>query len=194
MAKVGAYPDYSSTKGSKFIPEIWTSKVLIPLYDRILAHNPKLNTDYEGEIRKMGDMVLFHPLRVFATQYLSRKVESVMAEMLTIDKGVYLTCYVRDAGKVQADMNLLGRYCKEMANKAFEEIVIPKGPALFAIQVLNAEAVRLPNTFEDKLRMLVGYGFKLLDPFRVATEIIRKAAAQGKNIKEIIVELDRGGF
>jgi ribosomal protein S17 len=187
-----SHPNYNRGKGNKFIPQIWAWKVLVPLYDRIMAHNPKLETSYEGEIQKIGDTVLFretYNIAHWGTFHLTDRMHWV-----TIDKGVYVNCFVRDVIEVQADLNLLDRYCKEFACRAFEEMTIPKGPALFAVQVFKAEMLRIPDS-QDKIQMVVGYGFKqLMDPFRRATEIIGKAAAKGKDIKEILVELGAEGF
>jgi hypothetical protein len=191
MAKTGGHPDYTRA-GSRFIPEIWAGKVLVPLHQRILASNPRLNTDYEGEILKIGDTVLFredYNFRPWGTFHKDTRLHA-----LTINKGVYVSCFVPDAMDAQADLNLLDRYCKEITNQAFTEMEIPKGPALFAVQVLEAEMVRYETAFQDKIRMLVGYGYKSLDPFRVATEIIGRASLQGKDVKEILVELGKEGF
>lgn len=53
----GAWPDISSTSASKFIPQIWSGKIVTKFYaTTMFAHIA--NTDYEGEIKGMGDTVI----------------------------------------------------------------------------------------------------------------------------------------
>jgi len=56
LARVSGHPDYSASGASKFIPEIWSGKLLVKFYDATVL--PQIsNTDYEGEIKNQGDKV-----------------------------------------------------------------------------------------------------------------------------------------
>jgi hypothetical protein len=113
---------------------------------------------------------------------------------VTIDKGICVSAYLPDVDRAQGDLNLMNRCCMGIAEEAFIKMEIPKGVALFVARVMDVEMLKSSGTLQDKLRMLVGYGYKLLDPIRRATEVIGRAAAQGKDFKEILVELDMEGF
>jgi len=48
VARVPGHPDYSSAGTSKFIPEIWSTKLIEKWYDAtVLTHIS--NTNYEGK-------------------------------------------------------------------------------------------------------------------------------------------------
>jgi hypothetical protein len=47
---VAGHPDYTRAGASKFIPEIWSGKLLKKFYDYTVL-SKITNTDYEGEIK-----------------------------------------------------------------------------------------------------------------------------------------------
>ena len=50
------YTDLSSTSSGKFIPVIWSGKLVEKFYDATVF-GEIASTDYEGEIKSMGDTV-----------------------------------------------------------------------------------------------------------------------------------------
>ena len=48
MPVAAGYPDYSSTGTSKFIPAIWSTKLVIKFY-KATVFGEISNTDYEGK-------------------------------------------------------------------------------------------------------------------------------------------------
>jgi len=55
--RVAGQPNYSGV----FIPEIWSTKLVDKYYDGTVLSQIS-NTDYEGEIRNMGDKVIIRTL------------------------------------------------------------------------------------------------------------------------------------
>lgn len=53
VTRAGGYGSYDSAGTSKFVPQIWTKKVLRNFY-LSTVFSMISNTDYEGEIRNQG--------------------------------------------------------------------------------------------------------------------------------------------
>jgi hypothetical protein len=111
-------PNYSGN----FIPEIWSGKLIENFYDAtVLA--AIANTDYEGEIKSMGDTVNIRTTpEITIKTYV--KGQTLQVEnpdkpklQLVIDKGEYFACIEDDVDKVQSDINLMDTWSKDASEK-----------------------------------------------------------------------------
>ena len=98
-------PNYAGT----FIPEIWSGKLIENFYDATVLAAIS-NTDYEGEIRRMGDTVNIRTQpNITIRDYVKGQnlvVEAPEAPklQLLIDKGDYFSCIEEDLDKIQSDI------------------------------------------------------------------------------------------
>jgi hypothetical protein len=105
-----------------FIPEIWSGKLIENFYDAtVLA--AIANTDYEGEIRNMGDTVNIRTTpEITIKTYVKGQTLSVENPdkpklQLVIDKGEYFACVEDDVDKVQSDINLMDTWSKDASER-----------------------------------------------------------------------------
>lgn len=119
-----ATPPVVDTSGT-LIPTLWSRKLLERFYDASIA--PQIsNTDYEGEIRNMGDKVIMNrvpritinPYRIGDTLTYERP-DTEVTELL-IDQGHYWAFQLDDVQDVQQFQNMLGPW----AEAASEELKI----------------------------------------------------------------------
>jgi len=117
--RIGGHPDYTNT-GAKFIPEIWSGKILKKFYDYTLL-SKITNTDYEGEIKKMGDTVIIRSLATVSIsdyvvgQALNYERPTSTPTSLSIDKGKYWALELDDVMKVQSDIQLFSKWTEDAA-------------------------------------------------------------------------------
>jgi hypothetical protein len=118
--RVGGHPDYSSAGTSKFIPELWSKKILKKYYTKTVF-SQIANTDYEGEIRSFGDKVYIRTVpdvTTFAYQkgmtLPKQRPESADVELL-IDQGRGWNVLLDDVDKVQSDLDLLNKWTDDAA-------------------------------------------------------------------------------
>lgn len=111
-------PSYSGN----FIPEIWSGKLIENFYDAtVLA--AIANTDYEGEIRRMGDTVNIRTTpELTIKDYVKGQTLSVENPdkpkiQLLIDKGQYFAAIEDDVDKVQSDINLMDTWTKDASER-----------------------------------------------------------------------------
>lgn len=111
-------PNYSGN----FIPEIWSGKLIENFYDAtVLA--AIANTDYEGEIKSMGDTVNIRTTpEITIKTYV--KGQTLQVEnpdkpklQLVIDKGEYFACIEDDVDKVQSDIALMDTWSKDASER-----------------------------------------------------------------------------
>lgn len=111
-------PDYSGN----FIPEIWSGKLIENFYDATVL-SAISNTDYEGEIRQMGDTVNIRTTpEITIKTYVKGQTLSVenpdKAKMqLVIDKGEYFACVEDDVDQVQSDIALMDQWSKDASER-----------------------------------------------------------------------------
>ena len=111
-------PQYSGN----FIPEIWSGKLIENFYDATVLAAIS-NTDYEGEIRNMGDTVNIRTTPEITIQtYVKGQTLAVenpdKAKLqLIIDKGEYFACVEDDIDQVQTDMNLMDMWSKDASER-----------------------------------------------------------------------------
>jgi hypothetical protein len=111
-------PNYSGN----FIPEIWSGKLIENFYDATVLAAIS-NTDYEGEIRNMGDTVNIRTQpNITIRDYV--KGQNLVVEnpdkpkiQLLIDKGEYFACVEDDVDKVQTDVNLMDMWSKDASEQ-----------------------------------------------------------------------------
>lgn len=105
-----------------FIPEIWASKLIVNFYDSTVL-SAISNTDYEGEIKSMGDKVNIRTTpELTIRQYekgMTLQVERPDKPkiVLNIDQGDYFAAIEDDVDKVQSDIALLDAWTKDAAER-----------------------------------------------------------------------------
>ena len=111
-------PNYSGN----FIPEIWSGKLIENFYDATVLAAIS-NTDYEGEIRNMGDTVNIRTTpEITIKTYVKGQTLSVENPdkakiQLVIDKGEYFACVEDDVDTVQSDINLMDTWSKDASER-----------------------------------------------------------------------------
>jgi hypothetical protein len=111
-------PNYSGN----FIPEIWSGKLIENFYDATVLAAIS-NTDYEGEIRNMGDTVNIRTTpEITIKTYVKGQTLSVENPdkpklQLVIDKGEYFACVEDDVDKVQSDVNMMDTWSKDASER-----------------------------------------------------------------------------
>ena len=114
----GGRPNYSGN----FIPEIWSGKLIENFYDATVLAAIS-NTDYEGEIRSMGDTVNIRTTpEITIRDYVKGQTLTVENPdkpklQLFIDKGEYFACVEDDVDKVQSDINLMDTWSKDASER-----------------------------------------------------------------------------
>jgi hypothetical protein len=111
-------PNYSGN----FIPEIWSGKLIENFYDATVLAAIS-NTDYEGEIRRMGDTVNIRTQpNITIRDYV--KGQNLVVEnpdkpkiQLLIDKGEYFSCVEDDVDRIQSDVNLMDMWSKDASEQ-----------------------------------------------------------------------------
>lgn len=117
-ARASGTPSYASDSASKFIPEIWSGKLVEKLYAST-SLGEIANTDYEGEIRNKGDTVVIRTIPNITirdyenggTLNYERPVSEAIE--LQIDKAKYFAFEVNDIDKYQSDINLMDRFSND---------------------------------------------------------------------------------
>lgn len=105
-----------------FIPEIWSGKLIENFYDATVL-SAISNTNYEGEIRNMGDTVNIRTTPTITIKtYVKGQTLAVENPdkdklQLVIDKGEYFACVEDDVDKVQADINLMDTWSKDASER-----------------------------------------------------------------------------
>ena len=111
-------PDYSGN----FIPEIWSGKLIENFYDTTVLAAIS-NTDYEGEIRRMGDTVNIRTqpnitIRDYVKgQNLTVENPDAPKLQLLIDKGDYFACVEDDIDRIQSDVKLMDMWSKDASEQ-----------------------------------------------------------------------------
>ena len=111
-------PAYSGT----FIPEIWSGKLIEKFYSATVL-GAIANTDYEGEIKGMGDKVWIRTkptitIRDYTTdQDLVIERPSSSKTSLVIDKAKYFNLALDDIMAMQADINLLSVWADDASQQ-----------------------------------------------------------------------------
>jgi len=111
-------PQYSGN----FIPEIWSGKLIENFYDATVL-SAISNTDYEGEIRRMGDAVNIRTTpEITIRDYVKGQTLTVENPdkpkiQLLIDKGEYFACVEDDVDRIQSDIKLMDTWSKDASER-----------------------------------------------------------------------------
>ena len=111
-------PQYSGN----FIPEIWSGKLLVKFYAATVAA-AICNTDYEGEIKDVGDKVQVRTVPdIVIRDYVKgqslqiQRPDSPKKELL-IDKAKYFNFICDDIDKHQTDVSLMDSWSRDAAQQ-----------------------------------------------------------------------------
>lgn len=105
-----------------FIPEIWSGKLIENFYDATVL-TAISNTDYEGEIKRMGDTVNIRTTPTITIrdyvkgQTLVPEYPDKAKLQLVIDKGDYFMCVEDDVDRIQADIQLMDLWSKDASEQ-----------------------------------------------------------------------------
>lgn len=111
-------PVYSGT----FIPILWSKKIIEKFYDASVLTSIT-NTNYEGEIKNMGDHVVIRQrpdvtINAYEVhQDLSIEHPSVATVELLIDQGNYWNVAIDDVMEVQSDLDMLSMWAQDAAEQ-----------------------------------------------------------------------------
>jgi hypothetical protein len=116
-------PAYSGNASTGvFIPEIWSGKLIEKFYAATVL-GAIANTDYEGEIRNMGDKVKIRTkptitIRAYTTdQALVVERPSSSTVELNISYAYYFNEVLDDVFELQADLNLLSMWADDASEQ-----------------------------------------------------------------------------
>jgi hypothetical protein len=129
MGTSTAYPDLTAAGTMKYIPEIYSGKLLVKFYASSVFGDIT-NTDYEGEIKTMGDKVIIRNTPDVAIsdyvkgQELSITVPTAASTFLSIDYAKYWNFLVDDVDKFQSDLAYADKWTTDASTQL--KLVIDK--------------------------------------------------------------------
>lgn len=112
---------------SNFIPQLWSARLLANL-DKATVITLGANTNYEGEIRNVGDRVkIQQPGSLSVNNYpasadISYEAPTSTTKTLQVDQDKYWAFTVDDLDSVQANVNLVDTYTQRAAVAIAEDI------------------------------------------------------------------------
>ena len=118
QAPFNTSPAYSGT----FIPAIWSNKLLLKFY-AATTFGDVSNTDYEGDIKNVGDKVIINTVPDITIndytvgQNLNYQVPTPNTLELLIDKGKYFGINVSDVLEYQSQPNLMDMFTSDAAQQ-----------------------------------------------------------------------------
>ena len=118
----GTANNHSASGNSKFVPQIWSSKLLVKFYAACM-YQEIANTDYEGEIKAHGDEVIIRTVASLTIrdyvkgQSLQYEEPTSPNASLKIDQGHYFGFKLKDVDKYQSDLNLMNEWSQDGAEQ-----------------------------------------------------------------------------
>jgi hypothetical protein len=118
VAPFNTNPAYSGT----FIPSVWSSKLNVKFY-AATTFGDVSNTNWEGDIKSMGDKVVINNIPSIAIKpysvgtNLTYDVPAPSTIELQVDKGYYFGVNVSDVLEYQAQPNLMDMFTTDAANQ-----------------------------------------------------------------------------
>src|SRR3990167_4468272 len=115
-------PNYSPTGTNRFIPEIWSGKLVVKFYDACVLADIS-NTDYEGDIKKHGDTVIIRtiPNMTIRTYKKGQVLQTERPESpslsLLIDKVQYFGIVIDDVDRYQSDIPLMDKWAEDASEQ-----------------------------------------------------------------------------
>lgn len=143
----GDYPTIASDSTSKFIPIVWSKKMLRNFYETT-AFLEIANTDYQGEIKGQGDKVIIRKtpditINAYAVgQTLDYEVPEKANTELSINQAYSWSFRLDDIDDVQTDLPLMEKF----ASDAGEKLKIKIDQECFAYVVGKAASTNRGNT------------------------------------------------
>jgi hypothetical protein len=122
VARVAGMPDYTNSGASRFIPELWASKLIEQLY-LSTVFSSICNTDYEGMIKDQGDTVIIRNTPTLTIndyqkgQKLNYERPETTALELLIDRGKYFAFTCDDIDAYQSDIKLMNTFSADAAEQ-----------------------------------------------------------------------------
>jgi hypothetical protein len=120
--RAGGHPDYSSTGTIGFIPAIWSAN-MAPKFYEATVFGAVANTNWEGEIKNMGDVVEIRVIPDIAvTDYTVggginyQKPSSTKIEM-AVDQAISFGFEVADVDGYQSDLKLMTRFSEDASEQ-----------------------------------------------------------------------------
>lgn len=120
--RASGMPVYNSEGTNKFVPEVWSAKLIEKFYDATVF-GAISNTDYEGEIKNKGDKVIIRTRAdIQIKDYtvgmsLAYDHPESAATELTIDKAKYFAYELKDVDEVQSDLNLMDEWATDASEQ-----------------------------------------------------------------------------
>jgi len=121
VAADGGYVQYGGASRT-FIPELWSTKLAVKYYEGSVL-NQISNTDYEGEIKNVGDKVNIRTIPDITIRDYSKGAsltyenpESPLVE-LAIDRAKYWAMAIDDIDAYQSDLKLLDDWAEDAGEK-----------------------------------------------------------------------------
>ena len=118
----GAYADIASDSASKFIPQVWSGKLVEKFYTATVF-GAIANTDYEGEISDYGDSVIIRTTPTMTiNDYeigLGLTYETPISANVSLDIniGKYFAFAVDDVDAMQADIDLMDDWSEDASEQ-----------------------------------------------------------------------------
>jgi hypothetical protein len=118
----GNYPTIASDSTSKFIPVVWSKKMLRNFYETT-AFLEISNTDYQGEIKGQGDKVVIRTTPditinpYLVGQTLDYEVPEKANKELNIDQAYSWSFRLDDIDDVQTDLPLMEKFASDAGEK-----------------------------------------------------------------------------
>lgn len=118
----GAYADIASDSASKFIPQVWSGKLVEKFYTATVF-GAIANTDYEGEISDYGDQVIIRTTPTMTiNDYeiglgLTYETPTSANVVLDINKGKYFAFAVDDVDAMQADIDMMDDWSEDASEQ-----------------------------------------------------------------------------
>lgn len=121
VSVASGYPQYGGANRT-FVPELWSTKLAVKYYEGSVL-NQISNTDYEGEIKNVGDKVNIRTVPDITIrdyekggQLTYENPESPLVE-LAIDRAKYWAMAVDDIDAYQSDLKLLDDWAEDAGEK-----------------------------------------------------------------------------
>ena len=122
IAQSAGHPNYSASGNTGFIPELWSSRFNVKFYPKTVF-NEIANTEFEGEIKSMGDKVLIPvvpdgEVKTY-TKGMTLTYEDLESDMkeLSIDYAEFFGCKIDDIDKYQSHLPLMDKWADDYAQK-----------------------------------------------------------------------------
>jgi hypothetical protein len=116
------YADLSSSSASKFIPAVWSGKLVEKFYTATVF-GAISNTDYEGAISDYGDQVIIRTTPTLTIvdytigDALTYETPTNANTTLDINKGKYFAFTLDDVDAMQSDINLMDDWAEDASEQ-----------------------------------------------------------------------------